>query len=177
MPAGSPFQAGHIPGAIPLAFQNVADEHKAKLAGFDTLIVYGDDYGDPKPNAMSKRLIELGYSDVRTLEGGVQAWTEAGYRLEKGDEAASRMGPTGADRPIANRLARSPGGGYLHKIGVLLRRSVVEVRARRIAGNRSGPWDEDSVLTRSSQGGRTTVRSEDHPLPWVSREDRPGTRR
>ncbi len=75
------FRLGHIPGAISLPFQHLAD-NKSTLDGYDVLIVYGDDYNDPKANAMSKRLLELGFSDVRTLRGGLRAWTLAGFALD-----------------------------------------------------------------------------------------------
>ncbi len=75
------FRLGHIPGAISLPFQHLTD-NKSTLDGYDVLIVYGDDYNDPKANAMSKRLLELGFSDVRTLRGGLRAWTSAGYALD-----------------------------------------------------------------------------------------------
>ncbi|MEE9129024.1 MAG: rhodanese-like domain-containing protein [Phycisphaerales bacterium] len=79
------FRLGHIPGAISLPFQHLAD-NKSRLNGYDVLIVYGDDYNDPKANAMSKRLLELGFSDVRTLRGGLRAWTLAGYALDTASE-------------------------------------------------------------------------------------------
>ncbi|MEE8153789.1 MAG: rhodanese-like domain-containing protein [Phycisphaerales bacterium] len=75
------FRLGHIPGAISLPFQHLTN-NKSKLDDYDVLIVYGDDYNDPKANAMSKRLLELGFSDVRTLRGGLRAWTSAGYALD-----------------------------------------------------------------------------------------------
>jgi rhodanese-related sulfurtransferase len=33
---------------------------------------------------MSKTLIELGFDDVRTLRGGLRAWEDAGFEVEKG---------------------------------------------------------------------------------------------
>ena len=58
---------------------------RATLEGFGTLIVYGDDFGSAIANAMSKRLVELGYKDVRTLRGGLRAWQDAGNEVELGD--------------------------------------------------------------------------------------------
>ena len=81
--SGSEFRAGHIPDAISLPFQNVTAEHR-RLKAFDTLIVYGNDYQDPKSQGMSKRLLELGFKDVRTLRGGLRAWTDAGFEVEEG---------------------------------------------------------------------------------------------
>lgn len=83
------YAAVHIPGAISLPFQDVSGEHARKLAGRRILIVYGRDYGDPKADAMSKRLIELGYTDVRTLSGGLLAWKNAGYPVDESETTAS----------------------------------------------------------------------------------------
>lgn len=80
---------GHIPGAIHLPFQKVSSENK-KLREYDVLIVYGDDYNDPLANGMSKRLIELGFKEVRTLRGGLRAWTEAGLELESSKPETGR---------------------------------------------------------------------------------------
>ena len=80
----SDFRAGHIPGAINLPFQDLAAE-RDRLSGYDVLVVYGDGYHDPKAEGMSKRLIELGFKDVRTLRGGLRAWTAAGNPLETGE--------------------------------------------------------------------------------------------
>ena len=80
---------GHIPGAIHLPFQKVSSDNK-KLREYDVLIVYGDDYNDQLANGMSKRLIELGFKEVRTLRGGLRAWTEAGLELDSGQPATGR---------------------------------------------------------------------------------------
>jgi rhodanese-related sulfurtransferase len=79
------YREGHVPGAISLPFQNVSDERR-RLEGYDVLVVYGDDYEDPIAKAMSKRLMRLGFADVRMLRGGLRAWTEAGLELETGDD-------------------------------------------------------------------------------------------
>ncbi len=81
----SQFRAGHIPGAISLPFQNLAAD-RDKLNGYDVLIVYGNDYHDPKAEGMSKRLLELGFKDVRTLRGGLQAWADLGHPVDTGDQ-------------------------------------------------------------------------------------------
>jgi len=79
------YRKGHIAGAIHLPFSTVADDHEFLLDGVDVIVVYGDDYNDIKATAMSKRLIELGYKDVRTLTGGIRQWTSQGHTLETGE--------------------------------------------------------------------------------------------
>lgn len=78
------FHQGHIPGAINLPFQNVANDHHI-LKEYEVIVVYGSSYNDPKANAMSKRLMQLGYKDVKTLRGGLSGWIAAGYDVEDGE--------------------------------------------------------------------------------------------
>ena len=75
------YRAGHIPGAVNLPYERVTLDHKS-LEPYDVLIVYGADYGDTRANAMSKRLMELGHDDVRTLTGGLRAWKIQGNPVE-----------------------------------------------------------------------------------------------
>ena len=75
------YREGHIAGAISLPFQYVTTRHR-QLQDYEILIVYGDNYKDPIAEAMSKRLMELKHKDVRTLRGGLRAWTDAGLELE-----------------------------------------------------------------------------------------------
>ncbi len=77
------YRQGHIAGAIHLPFQHVQNRHQI-LKGHDVLVVYGDDYRDPKAEGMSKKLLELGFKDVRTLRGGLRAWIAAGNDVETG---------------------------------------------------------------------------------------------
>lgn len=78
------FRQGHIPGAVNLPFQNVANDHHI-LKEYEVIVVYGSSYNDPKANAMSKRLMQLGYKDVKTLRGGLSSWKAAGYDIEEGE--------------------------------------------------------------------------------------------
>jgi 3-mercaptopyruvate sulfurtransferase SseA len=76
------YKAGHIPGAINLPYEHLAQQHK-KLEIYDTIVVYGDDYADPKAKAFSKRLIsDYNCKDVRTLLGGLREWKAEGNELE-----------------------------------------------------------------------------------------------
>ena len=55
-----------------------------ELNQYHVLVVYGNDYNDPVAVAASKSLIELGF-EVRTLRGGLRAWTADGRELEVGE--------------------------------------------------------------------------------------------
>ena len=56
-----------------------------QLSDYSVVVVYGDSYNDPKAEALSKRLMQLGHEDVHTLRGGFQAWTDAGHETEPGE--------------------------------------------------------------------------------------------
>ncbi len=81
---GRAYREGHIPGALHVPFQDLTDQQEM-LRGYDALIVYGSDFQDNLADAMSKRLLEMGFRDVRTLKGGLRAWTRAGHEVETGD--------------------------------------------------------------------------------------------
>lgn len=80
------FAAGHIPGAISLPLKEIT-ERQDELKKYNVLIIYGDDYADPVALGMSKKLLQLGFKEVRTLEGGLKAWEESGRSLAKGTES------------------------------------------------------------------------------------------
>lgn len=78
------YRDGHIPGALSLPFQKL-EEEQSRLRRYDVLIIYGDDFNDPLADGMSKRLLEMDFRDVRTLHGGLKAWTRADLEIETGD--------------------------------------------------------------------------------------------
>ena len=75
------YVAGHIPDAINLPFNELSNKSYL-LDGYTSLIVYGRRWNDPVADAMSKKLIEMGFSKVRTLKGGFEGWVEAGKPIE-----------------------------------------------------------------------------------------------
>lgn len=77
------FIARRIPGAIHLPLERARADHET-LRRFDTIVVYGPDASSPLAAAMSKVLIELGYSDVRTLRAGLAGWVAEGRKTESG---------------------------------------------------------------------------------------------
>lgn len=90
------FEEDHIEGAINLPFPEMNEAAGAFLAGYDLFIVYGTGYTDTMAVAGSKRLLELGFTEVYTLDGGLQAWTNAGY-----DTVKSKAKPPAGGTPAA----------------------------------------------------------------------------
>ncbi|MBC23605.1 MAG: hypothetical protein CMJ32_06770 [Phycisphaerae bacterium] len=84
------YELGHIPGAINIPFPDIAPLHKIKLPGNPLVIVYGDDYDDILAIAASKRLMELKYSDIKTLRGGLRQWKKDGNRIVTGPEPGGK---------------------------------------------------------------------------------------
>jgi rhodanese-related sulfurtransferase len=77
-----PFAKGHPLWAANFPFSRLDLDAPRRIPRRDVLIVlYGEDeYRDLAPPAAQK-LVALGYSDVRLLDGGLAAWEKAGYEL------------------------------------------------------------------------------------------------
>ena len=80
------YEEGHIPGAISLPFPAMTDTAASVLAGYDIFVVYDSDFSDVMAKAGSKRLLELGFKNVYTLEGGLKAWRKEGYEVVTGSK-------------------------------------------------------------------------------------------
>ena len=71
------YAQGHIPEAINIPFGQL-NAQVWKLDGAGVIIVAGETHNDSVAIAMSKRLIKLGFSNVKTLRGGLTGWEDAG---------------------------------------------------------------------------------------------------
>ena len=91
------YSTKHIAGAISLPFEDMTLEAPGLLEKYDILIVYGTDYNDILATASSKRLMELGFKTVYTLEGGLKAWEKAGNEVQTGVPANA---PELPDKPV-----------------------------------------------------------------------------
>jgi len=70
-----------IPGAIPMDTDAV-DARLMELPKDREVVFYCTCPNEASAAQVAKRLIELGYTRVRPLAGGLDAWAEAGYPLE-----------------------------------------------------------------------------------------------
>lgn len=87
----------HIAGAISLPFEDMTLEAQGLLESYDILVVYDTDYDDVLAKAASKRLLELDFKAVYTLEGGLKAWEKAGNEVQTGVPANA---PELPDKPV-----------------------------------------------------------------------------
>ena len=102
----------HVAGAISLPLARMEAEAAVALRGYDLFIVYDMDLEDTMGKAASKRLMEIGFDDVYTLEGGLKAWKREGYEVEpreapaaeKRAPAAPATTPTKAAAPAASAV-------------------------------------------------------------------------
>jgi rhodanese-related sulfurtransferase len=81
------YRSGHIPGAVHVPLLH--DSARGQVEQYrdrKVIVVYGNGYNSPVAIAVSKKLIELEFKDVRTLRGGIQAWEAAGNPLTTGDD-------------------------------------------------------------------------------------------
>lgn len=91
------FSQGHIPGAINLPFPRMTDEGNLVLGRYGIIVIYGSDFQDILAVAASKRLMEIGFDSVYTLQGGLKAWRDAGNPVQADTPAVAP-----ADLPAAN---------------------------------------------------------------------------
>ena len=75
-------QDGRIPGAIQIDAQTFS-ETTPELSAAGEVIVYCACPNEASAAALAKRLIQQGYSRVRPLQGGIDAWIAAGYAIER----------------------------------------------------------------------------------------------
>jgi membrane protein DedA with SNARE-associated domain/rhodanese-related sulfurtransferase len=75
-------QGGRIPGAIAINAQTLGAT-PAELPADGEVIVYCACPNEASAALIAKRLMQQGYSRVRPLQGGIDAWIAAGYAIER----------------------------------------------------------------------------------------------
>lgn len=81
--AGSDYGAGRIPGALTITSRELETRLQELPAGA-VIIAYGDAARPDSGQRGAQIFMELGYPKVIALEGGFQAWRDAGYPVETG---------------------------------------------------------------------------------------------
>lgn len=99
----------HVAGAISLPLARMEAEAAIVLRGYDLFIVYDTDMEDTMGKAASKRLMELGFDEVYTLEGGLKAWKREGYEVEPREApAAEKPAPAAPTTTPTKSVAPAP---------------------------------------------------------------------
>ena len=78
-------EAGRIPGAIPVTFDAPAAP-VADVPRNSEVVIYCSCPNEISAAKIAKALMLGGYTRVRPLEGGIDAWMEAGFEVSKGNE-------------------------------------------------------------------------------------------
>jgi rhodanese-related sulfurtransferase len=88
---GEYYAKQHLPGAVPLVEDDVADQAAALLPNKATPIVtYCSNPACPNSQRVADRLTALGYTNVRKYREGIEDWTTAGLPTESGQLRAAR---------------------------------------------------------------------------------------
>jgi rhodanese-related sulfurtransferase len=75
----------HLPGAINITPEWVDDRARRRIPDLDTeVVVYCADAGCDSSGLVAKRLVELGYRNVRHYTEGKRDWVAAGLPVEGG---------------------------------------------------------------------------------------------
>lgn len=86
------FGGGHLPGAVLADFEAPGfDAEVDELPIETTIVVYSN--GDARAISAAQRLLDLGFSDVRDLVGGLDAWVNGGYALASTTVTTVPAGP------------------------------------------------------------------------------------
>ncbi len=80
------YEEGHIPGALNIPFPEMLNAAKQELGEgkYGAIIVYDTNYDDILGKAGAKRLMEMGFKEVYNLQGGLEAWKQAGHPVVTG---------------------------------------------------------------------------------------------
>ena len=87
---GNRYETGHVSVAVQLPLSEIEVRVGQLLPRKGIRLVVTDDGGGSIGERAVRRLVELGYSNVRLLEGGVANWRDAGFELITGLNSLSK---------------------------------------------------------------------------------------
>lgn len=89
----SQFADGHIPGAKNILLPSIKASSKPDpdIEEYGLIIVYGNDPASVAAKGMTKRLMEIGYDDVKMYREGFAAWRLNKLPIETGREEKPEM--------------------------------------------------------------------------------------
>ncbi len=71
----------HLPGALNIPYKEIA-RRKDEIDADKEVIVYCNDKECTASPIAAKKLVKLGFKNVKDFEGGLKEWEEAGYDFE-----------------------------------------------------------------------------------------------
>jgi rhodanese-related sulfurtransferase len=78
------FKGEMIPGSRHVALDRIGREiHDSKLSKDSEIVVYCAGPKCPQSAMAAQKLSDLGFTNVRAYEGGLEEWKNAGYSIEK----------------------------------------------------------------------------------------------
>jgi rhodanese-related sulfurtransferase len=85
------FGESHLLFATPLPYSRLELDVPALAPRRSVRVVLCDDGASDIAGLAARRLLDLGYSDIAVLDGGIQAWARAGYTLFAGVNVPSKL--------------------------------------------------------------------------------------
>ncbi len=89
------YEKGHIPGAINIFLPDI-QKHDPRLNKAQKIIVYGSGRKDRLSTAAAKKMMKLGYQNVREFKGGLQVWKDAGREVAGTKQKGESKGKNGS---------------------------------------------------------------------------------
>jgi rhodanese-related sulfurtransferase len=84
------FKGEMIPGSRHVALDRIGREiHDSKLSKDSEIVVYCAGPNCPQSAMAAQKLSDLGFTNVRAYEGGLEEWKIAGYSIEKLAQSAT----------------------------------------------------------------------------------------
>ncbi|HLO40851.1 MAG TPA: rhodanese-like domain-containing protein [Phycisphaerales bacterium] len=89
------YDAARIPGAVHMEFRRDMEQRGVdpRYKGYKNIVVYGNDPGSAVARGMTKRLMSVGYDDVRLFAGGLDEWRGMNYPIEGTDATVPASEP------------------------------------------------------------------------------------
>ncbi|MDP8236767.1 MAG: rhodanese-like domain-containing protein [Candidatus Erginobacter occultus] len=81
------YRGRHIPGAINLPLEELAETAGSRLKPGMTVVVYCGKYSCPASTNAARKLTELGFPDVLDFKAGKHGWAAAGLAFAGKEEA------------------------------------------------------------------------------------------
>jgi rhodanese-related sulfurtransferase len=98
-PSARDLDPRYIPGALAMELGEV-ERRLDQLPADRDIVFYCTCPNEASAATVAKRLIELGYARVRPLQGGLDAWIEAGYEVELRSASATAAAPIREVSPV-----------------------------------------------------------------------------